>query len=46
MVPLAVTGSIVIGVVVVGALLLLRILLRSDARLEQEEERERRAGKL
>jgi hypothetical protein len=45
MVPLAVTGSIVIGVVVIGALLLLRILLRSDARLEEEEERERHAEK-
>jgi hypothetical protein len=43
MVPLAVSGPIVIGVVVVGALLLLRVLLRSDARLEEEEEREREA---
>ncbi|HEY4895171.1 MAG TPA: hypothetical protein VII01_03700 [Solirubrobacteraceae bacterium] len=42
MIPLAVSGQIVIGVVVIGALLLLRVLLRSESRLEAEEERERR----
>jgi len=41
-IPLAVSGQIVIGVVVIGALLLLRVLLRSESRLEAEEERERR----
>jgi hypothetical protein len=42
MIPLAVSGPIVIGVVVAGALVLLRILLRSEARIEAEEESDRK----
>ena len=42
MVPLAVSGQIVIGVAVVGALILLRVLLRSETRMEAEEEADRK----
>ena len=42
MTPLAVSGSIIIGAAVIGALLLLWVLLRSEDRLEAEEERKRR----
>ena len=41
MVPLAVSGTIVIGVVVAGALVLLRVLLNTETRIEAEEEAER-----
>ncbi len=41
MVPLAVSGTIVIGVAVVGALLLLAILLRSENRYDAEQEKDR-----
>lgn len=41
MVPLAVSGSVVIGVAVVGAILLLLILLRSEDRYEAEQDAER-----
>ncbi len=44
MVPLASSGPIVIGVAVAGALVLLRLLLRSETHLEAEEEAERRAA--
>jgi hypothetical protein len=37
MIPLAVSGQVVIGVAVVGALLLLAILLRSESRYEAEQ---------
>ncbi|HEX3509782.1 MAG TPA: hypothetical protein VHT27_01660 [Solirubrobacteraceae bacterium] len=39
MVPLALSGQIVIGVAVAGALLLLFWLLREEARIPDEEER-------
>jgi hypothetical protein len=38
MVPLAVSGVAMIGVVVIAALVLLWVLLRSEARVEAEEE--------
>jgi hypothetical protein len=41
MVPLAVSGFIVIGVVVLGAVLLLAWLLRAEAREDAEEEKAR-----
>jgi hypothetical protein len=44
MVPLAVSGSIVIGVAVGGALVLMRVLLRSERRIEAEEETDRKAA--
>ena len=44
MVPLASSGPIVIGVAVAGALVLMRLLMRSETRLEAEEEAERRAA--
>jgi hypothetical protein len=40
MIPLAVSGTVVIGVAVVGAVLLLAFLLRSEDRYEAEHERE------
>jgi len=43
MIPLAVSGQVVIGVVVVGSLLLLAILLRGEDRTEAEEAIERKA---
>ena len=39
--PLAVSGSIVIGVVVAGAVLLLMVLFRSEDRAQAEERDER-----
>ena len=44
MVPLASSGPLVIGVAVAGALVLMRLLMRSETRLEAEEEAERRAA--
>jgi hypothetical protein len=46
MVPLAVSGTIAIGVVVTGALLLLVVLLRLEARdtAAQEKQAEEREG--
>jgi hypothetical protein len=41
MVPLALSGQIAIGVVVVGALLLVVLLLRNDDRYQAEQERDR-----
>jgi uncharacterized membrane protein len=41
MLPLAVSGRIVIGVAVVGAILLLAFLLRSEDRYEAEEGEDR-----
>jgi multisubunit Na+/H+ antiporter MnhC subunit len=42
MLPLAVSGRIVIGVAVVGAILLLAFLLRSEDRYETEEVEDRK----
>jgi hypothetical protein len=39
--PLAVSGKIVIGVAVIGAILLLAFLLRSEDRYEAEEGEDR-----
>jgi hypothetical protein len=39
MTPLAVSGTIAIGVVVAGALLLVVLLLRNDDRYQAEQER-------
>jgi hypothetical protein len=44
MIPLAVSGSIVISIVVVGALSLLALLLRKETRIEAEEKREQETG--
>jgi hypothetical protein len=41
MIPLAVSGPIVIAVAVVGALLLLAFLLRAEERYDAEQEREK-----
>jgi multisubunit Na+/H+ antiporter MnhC subunit len=41
MLPLAVSGRIVIGVAVVGAILLLALLLRSEDRYETKEREDR-----
>jgi hypothetical protein len=41
MIPFAVSGPIVIGVVVAGALLLVVLLLRSEDRYQAGQERER-----
>jgi len=40
MIPLAVSGPIVLGVAVVGALLMLAFLLRAEERYDAEQERE------
>ena len=40
MIPLAVSGPIVIGVAVAGAVLLVGLLLRDDDRYQAEQERE------
>jgi hypothetical protein len=40
MIPLAVSGTVVIGAAVAGAVLLLAFLLRSEDRYEAEHERE------
>jgi hypothetical protein len=37
MVPLAVSGPLVMGVVIVGALILLTVLLRDDGHADAEE---------
>jgi hypothetical protein len=41
MIPLAVSGPVVIGVAVIGGIVLLALLLRSEDRYEAEEEAER-----
>jgi hypothetical protein len=41
MIPLAASGTTVIGVTVVGAVLLLAILLRAENRADARERRER-----
>jgi hypothetical protein len=41
MLPLAVSGSIVIGVAVVGAILLLVLLFRREERYQAEDRRDR-----
>jgi hypothetical protein len=43
MIPLAVSGPIVIGVAVVGAMLLVWVLLRTEAREGAKEEAEEEA---
>jgi hypothetical protein len=40
MIPLAASGTVVMGAVVVGALLLLALLLRAEDRYDAEDERD------